>query len=249
MNRRYELIMGDCLERMKVITNGSVDMILCDLPYGTTQNAWDSIIPLEPLWAEYRRVCKKNAAIVLTAQTPFDKVLGCSNLSMLKYEWIWQKSKATGHLNANRAPMKAHENILVFYAVLPTYNPQMGEGKAYSNKHVPGDSGSNYDTVGHSAVKNRTTRYPKSVLDFKSEAKAQFHPTQKPVALFEYLIRTYTNENDIVLDNCMGSGTTGVACSNTNRRFIGIERDEDYFLDATERIMDAYDNDKNKETT
>ena len=214
-------------------------MILADLPYGTTRNKWDSILPFDVLWKEYKKICKKNYIIVLTAQTPFDKILGVSNLKELRYELIWQKNKATGHLNAKKAPLKAHENILVFYKKLPVYNPVMGSGKAYSNSHKPGDSGENYGKVKYSSVKDVTTRYPQSIIQFNVDIKADFHPTQKPVALMEYLIKTYTNENDIVLDNTMGSGTTGVACINTNRRFIGIEKDEKYFEIAVNRCKDA----------
>lgn len=239
---KYTLMLGDCLDRMKEIPDGSVDMVLCDLPYGTTQNKWDSVIPLEPLWAEYRRVCKPSAAIVLTAQTPFDKLLGASNMGMLKYEWIWKKNIATGHLNANRAPMKEHENILVFYRELPTYNPQMAKGEAYSHSRgsVGNDSGTNYGKVNRTDTVNNGERFPKTVLTFYREIG--FHPTQKPVALMAYLIRTYTNEGDVVLDNTMGSGTTGVACGSELRRFIGIERDPDYFKICENRIAEAYNN-------
>lgn len=232
-----KLIKGDCLERMAEIPDGSVDMILCDLPYGTTQNKWDSVIPLGPLWCEYRRVCKPTSAIVLTAQTPFDKVLGSSNLSMMKYEWIWQKTKATGHLNAKLAPMKNHENILVFYSKPPTYNPQGLIRKAIPTIRQGRDNGSNYGKSNRDAIQE-FENYPRTVLAFGSEGKT-IHPTQKPVALMEYLIRTYTNEGQTVLDNTMGSGTTGVACVNTERCFIGIERDEDYFNVATNRINTA----------
>ena len=227
---------GDCLEVMKEIESGSIDMILCDLPYGTTRNKWDSIIPLEPLWKQYERIIKDNGAIVLFAQAPFDKVLGCSNLKLLRYEWVWEKNKATGHLNSKKMPMKAHENILVFYKTLPTYNAQMGEGKKYSNNHKPNDNGSNYGKVGYSSVSNVTTRFPRDLLKFDVDIKAEYHPTQKPVTLCEYLIKTYTNEGETVLDNCIGSGTTGVACMNTNRKFIGIEKDLDYFNIAKDRI-------------
>jgi len=227
------LMQGDCLERMKEIPDGSVDMILCDLPYGTTQNKWDSVIQLGNLWLEYKRICR--GAIVLTAQTPFDKVLGASNLEMLKYEWIWEKSKATGHLNAKKMPMKAHENILVFYEKLPTYNPQKTAGEPYK----PSGGVSKLDNYGDfAAIREGSldgTRYPRSVVKFKHEIKP-VHPTQKPVALMEYLLRTYTNEGETILDNCMGSGTTGVACRNTSRRFIGVEMDDNYFNIAKQRI-------------
>lgn len=233
---KYELHLGDCLEVMKSIPDGSVDLILCDLPYGTTRNKWDSIIDLNALWYEYKRVCCW--AIVLTAQTPFDKVLGASNIDMLRYEWIWEKPKATGHLNAKRAPMKAHENVLVFYDRLPTYNPQKTSGEPYKGC---GGASKNDNYGGFDAVREVSadgSRYPRSVQKFKHETKP-LHPTQKPVSLMEYLIKTYTNEDDVVMDNCMGSGTTGVACMNTGRRFIGIEMDEGYFNIAKERIESA----------
>jgi len=208
------------------------------LPYGTTQNKWDSVIPLDQLWEHYNRIAKPNAAIVLTAQAPFDKVLGASNVGAMKYEWIWEKENGTGFLNAKKAPLKTHENVLVFYSELPVYNPQMREGfKPY--RAPQGKSGSNYGKVRDEYVtENDGTRYPVSVLRFPRD-KNKVHPTQKPVALMEYLIRTYTNEGDTVLDNCMGSGTTGVACANTGRKFIGIERDDKYFEIAKARIEDA----------
>lgn len=232
---KFELLHGDCLEVMPTLPDGSVDMVLADLPYGTTQNKWDSVIPLDALWREYWRLLKPNGAAVFTAQPPFDKALGASCLQYLKYEWIWEKPKATGHLNASKQPMKAHENVLVFYRNQATYNPQMGDGRPYSNSHKPGDAGDNYGTVKFSKVTDRTTRYPRSVVKFLHET-APVHPTQKPVPLFEYLIRTYTNEGDTVLDNTMGSGTTGVACIRTGRNFIGIESDQNYFAIARQRI-------------
>lgn len=236
-----DLRLGDCLELMKDIPDKCVDMILADLPYGTTRNKWDSIIPLEPLWEQYERVIKDNGAIVLTAQTPFDKVLGESNLNMLRYEWIWQKNKATGHLNAKKMPMKSHENVLVFYKKLPTYNPQglIEKEKPTINKgsrgaKPQGAGGSNYGKSDKNAIQTHEG-YPKDILMFNVVMRPE-HPTQKPVSLFEYLIKTYTNEGETVLDNCMGSGTTGVACKNLNRNFIGMELDETYFKIAKERI-------------
>ena len=224
----------DCLDGMKRIPDGSVDMILCDLPYGTTRNKWDSIIPLEPLWEEYKRVIKDNGAIVLTAQTPFDKVLGVSNLGMLKYEWIWQKTEATGFLNAKKMPLKNHENILVFYKKQPTYNPQFTIGKPYSYKKDNISSNNYGDSKGTGLIVNEGSRHPLTVQLFKKDKG--LHPTQKPVALFEYLIKTYTNEGETVLDNCMGSGTTAISCINTNRNFIGFEMDETYHKLTNERI-------------
>ncbi|MFT4140184.1 MAG: site-specific DNA-methyltransferase [Bacillus sp. (in: firmicutes)] len=227
----------DCLEGMKRIPDKSIDMILCDLPYGTTRNKWDSIIPLETLWKQYERIIKDNGAIVLTAQTPFDKVLGTSNLKLLKYEWIWDKALATGHLNAKKMPMKRHENILIFYKKLPIYNPQMIKGEPY-NKGFGHVYSSNYGKqIDVSHVNETGNRYPTSII-LKSNAnrRGKFHPTQKPVSLFEYLIKTYTNEGETVLDNCMGSGTTAIACMNINRNFIGFELDEEYWRLANERI-------------
>ena len=224
----------DCLEGMKRIPDKSVDMILADLPYGTTRNKWDSIIPLDLLWEQYDRIIKDNGAIVLTAQTPFDKVLGCSNLKHLKYEWIWQKTEATGFLNAKKMPLKNHENILVFYKKQPTYNPQFTVGKPYSYKK-DGISSDNYgDSKGTDLIVNEGSRHPLTVQIFKKDKG--LHPTQKPVALFEYLIQTYTNENETVLDNVMGSGTTAIAAINTDRNFIGFEMDENYHKLANERI-------------
>lgn len=236
MENKCNLINGDCLEVMKNIPDKSIDMILCDLPYGTTRNKWDSVIDLETLWGEYRRIIKDNGAIVLFAQTPFDKILGSSNLKMLRYEWIWEKHGATGYLNAKKMPMKAHENILVFYKKLPIYNPQFTEGEPYTSKGSNSSRlSSNYGKHEKVISINNGYRYPRDVLKFKHD-KEKLHPTQKPVPLLEYLIKTYTNENMLVLDNCMGSGSTGVACVNTNRRFTGIELDENYYNIAKQRI-------------
>ena len=228
----------DCLEGMKRIPDGSVDMILCDLPYGTTQNKWDSIIPLEPLWVQYERVIKDRGAIVLTAQTPFDKVLGVSNLELLRYEWIWDKKIATGFMNARKMPLKQHENILVFYKKLPTYNPQYTKGEPYTRKRNGKGLGENYSSntkiVDGEYVGKR---FPKSIIiESNADRTNRLHPTQKPVALFEYLIETYTNKGETVLDNCMGSGTTAVACLNTDRQYIGFELDETYHKLSLERI-------------
>lgn len=231
-------LLGDCLELMATLPDASVDMVLCDLPYGTTACKWDTVIPFEPLWAQYRRVAKRNAAIVLTAQAPFDKALGASNLPMLRYEWIWRKESGSGHLNAKQAPLKDHENVLVFYASPPTYNPQMRTGfKPYACKQGATKS-QNYGTQTGALTVSDGSRYPLTVIEFPRD-RAKVHPTQKPVALMEYLVRTYTREGETVLDNCMGSGTTGVACANTGREFIGIERDEKYFAIASERIAQA----------
>lgn len=237
MTSPFTLMHGDCLDLMATLPDASIDMVMCDLPYGTTQNKWDSVIDLAQLWAQYERICR--GAIVLTAQAPFDKILGASNIKMLKYEWIWQKEAGTGFLNAKKAPLKDHENVLVFYKSQPTYNPQMRTGfKPYKCKQ--GGVGSNYGSVNPENIsESNGDRYPLTVLQF-SRDKEKVHPTQKPVALMEYLIRTYTNEGDTVLDNCMGSGTTGVACINTGHNFVGMERDDKYFAIAEDRINTAY---------
>ena len=206
---------------MKEIPDKSVDMVLSDLPYTTTKNSWDNLIPLDKLWKEYNRICKDNSCIALFSQPPFDKVLGSSNLNMFRYEWIWEKDNSTGFLNANKMPLKKTENILIFYKRLPTYNPQMTQGKPYRVKQGSGSSNWNYDeTQGGYITENTGFRYPVNILKFNRD-KERFHPTQKPVALLEYLIRTYTNENEVVFDGCMGSGSTGVACAKTNRKFVG----------------------------
>jgi len=230
---------GDCLEVMKGIEDKSIDMILADLPYGTTACKWDTIIPFEPLWEQYKRIIKDNGAIVLTAQTPYDKLLGSSNIEMLRYEWIWKKDTSTGFMNAKKMPLKEHENILIFYKKLPNYKPQ--NLKPY-NKTIVQSKRTNKSAYGNMGILKKIgqeyhqeyTNYPKTILNFSNEKG--LHPTQKPVALFEYLIKTYTNEGDIVLDNVAGSGTTGVACKNTNRNFILIEKDEKYCEIIKERV-------------
>lgn len=228
----------DCLEGMKQIPDRSVDCIICDLPYGTTRNQWDSIIPLDLLWKQYKRIIKDNGAIVLFAQTPFDKVLGASNLPMLKYEWVWQKDAGTGFLNAKKMPLKIHENILVFYKELPTYNPQMRSGEPYKGKVSSDNLGSsNYGgTRNESAiVVEYSGRYPISIIETARDSNT-FHPTQKPVDLLRYLVLTYTNEGDIVLDNCMGSGTTAIACIREKRHYIGFELNKEYYEKSLDRI-------------
>ena len=234
---RVDLRCGDCLELMKDISDKSIDMILCDLPYGTTRNKWDSIIPLDKLWEQYERIIKDNGVIVLFSQMPFTAELTHSNLKLFKYEWIWEKDNGTGFLNAKKMPLKIHENILIFYKKLPIYNPQMRTGfKPYKCKQ--GRHSTNYGLYeqGHITESNGE-RYPIDIIEFKKDSG--LHPTQKPVALLEYLIKTYTNEGETVLDNCMGSGSTGVACKNLNRNFIGIELDENYFNIAKERINEV----------
>ena len=235
------VIQGDCLAEMKRIETGSVDMILCDLPYGTTACKWDTLIPFEPLWAEYERIIKPNGAIVLTASQPFTSALVMSNPKLFKYAWYWDKVRGVGHLNAKKQPLKSIEDILVFYKKQPTYNPQMRErekprkSRNKSTQQVYGASRAEFE--GEVLEK----RYPINLLTYSKSSHTDmlYHPTQKPVALFEYLIRTYTNEGDTVLDNCLGSGTTAVAAINTNRNFIGIEREPDYVAIANQRISDA----------
>lgn len=245
------LMNGDCLEVMQNIPDNSVDMVLCDLPYGTTQCKWDSQIDLKALWASYKRITKPNAAILLFAQQPFNAALIMSNPKMFKYEWAWIKNKATGFLNVKKMPMKSFENILCFYHKLPTYNPQMrthdlaGQPFKQYGPWYP-KTQPTYEGYGkHEFQKVLITtneRYPINVLKFDmSGFERGLHPTQKPVELCEYLIKTYTNEGDTVLDNCMGSGSTGVACVKTNRRFIGIEMESKYFEIAKKRIHQTSD--------
>ena len=240
-----DLMHGDCLELMKNIPDGSVDMILCDLPYGTTACKWDSIIPFEELWKGYCRIIKDDGAIILFGSEPFTSILICSQISLFRYDLIWDKQKGCDFLNANRKPLKSHENILVFYKKSPTYNKQYWYSTPY--KKINGNK--KQSSVYHDShdVDTESTdgkRNPLSILSFPRDGN-RVHPTQKPVALLEYLIKTYTNEDDIVLDNCMGSGSTGVACVNTNRRFIGIELDDKYFNIAKQRI-DAAIRDKER---
>jgi site-specific DNA-methyltransferase (adenine-specific) len=240
MTVQRQLINADCLQAMPDIPDGSVDMVLADVPYGTTACKWDTVIPFAPMWAQLRRIIKPNGAIVLMAQSPFDKVLGASNITALKTEWIWQKEMGTGHLNARKMPLKNHENILVFYDRLPAYNPQMRTGfKPYTCKQGATKS-QNYGAQTGAVTVSNGDRYPLTVLQFKRD-KGKLHPTQKPVALMEYLIRTYTNAGETVLDFTMGSGTTGVACKNLGRSFIGIEMDADYFALASKRIQGAHE--------
>jgi site-specific DNA-methyltransferase (adenine-specific) len=242
-----KLIHGDCLEVMKDIPDGSIDMILTDPPYGTTACKWDSIIPLEPMWEQLKRIIKPNGAIVMTASQPFTTTLITSNMKMFKYCWVWEKSKATGHVHAKNKPMKKHEDIVVFSWGKTTHASQSSNRMTYHpqglvRKSVPTirKSGGHSDTIMSKRPSHRDTLqefkgYPSSILKFSSESKT-IHPTQKPVALMEYLIKTYTNEGETVLDFTMGSGTTGVACKNLNRDFIGIELDENYFKIGEQRI-------------
>lgn len=228
---------GDCLELMKDIPDNSIDLILCDLPYGTTANKWDCVIDFAKLWEQYQRIGKERCIYALFAQPPFDKLLGASNIKYFKYEWIWRKNIATGFLNANHSPLKAHENILIFYRKLGVFNQQRRAG--FKNYTKLSDCCSdNYSEYKRALIKvTDGSRCPIDILEFNCERG--LHPTQKPVALLEYLIKTYTNEGDLVLDNCMGSGSTGVACINTNRNFIGYELDQKYFEIAKNRINEA----------
>lgn len=235
---------GDCLERMKEIPDGSVDMVLTDPPYGTTACKWDTVIDLDQMWAELKRIIKPNGAIVMTARQPFSSALGASNLKMLKYQWYWRKTRANGHLNAKKMPMKDIEDVLVFCRKQPVYNPQgvievdIMQHNSKSNSLIGKVTDATSVLTGRiefKPYKQTLTNYPRQVLDFASEGKI-IHPTQKPVALMEYLIKTYTNEGETVLDFTMGSGTTGVAAKNLNRNFIGIELDPDYFDIAKQRI-------------
>lgn len=221
---------------MQKIPDKTIDMILCDLPYGTTQNKWDIVVPLEPLWEQYERVIKNNGAIVLFSQQPFTSTLIFSNLDWFRYEWIWEKDNGTGFLNANKMPIKLHENIAVFYNKLPTYNPQMRTGfKPYTK--LGGPLGTNYGKISaRNATNNDGSRYPVDIIKFNKDHG--MHPTQKPVALAEYLVRTYTNTGDTVLDNCMGSGTTAIACLNTGRKYIGFENNDEYYQMILNRISE-----------
>ena len=230
-----ELYNGDCLEVMDgLISLGvKVDMVLCDMPYGTTKNKWDSIIPLDPMWDKLERLTKKNSAILMFGSQPYTTILNNSNIKDFRYEWIWVKNNSTGFQLANKRPLKKHESISVFYKKQPTYNPQgLIE---YNKQNKRGSMGDNWYEMNSNSYIQKYTNYPTGILEYPYD-KNKFHPTQKPVALLEYLIKTYTNEGDLVLDFTCGSGSTGVACLNTNRNFIGIELDEKYFKIAKERM-------------
>ena len=232
-----KLLNGDCLELMKQIEDKSIDMILCDLPYGTTACKWDTIIPFEPLWEQYNRVIKDNGAIVLFGSEPFSSALRMSNIKSYKYDWVWDKVKPSTGLHAKIMPLKDYENILVFYKNKTIYNPQMSEAKERKDKPRVANNG---EAFGGKEVlrqhENNGLSYPRAILTFSNaNQNNRVHPTQKPVALFEYLIKTYTNENDLVLDNTMGSGTTCLAAKELNRNFIGIEKEPKYFKIACQR--------------
>jgi site-specific DNA-methyltransferase (adenine-specific) len=236
-------ICGDCLEILPNIASASIDMVLCDLPYEVTaRQSWDVIIPFDKLWEQYNRVCKETAAIVLFATEPFRSKLISSNMEMFKYDLIWVKNKTTGFLNAKKQPLRKHESILVFYKKQPTYNPQKTTGhkpvNSFTHKNGAG-------TLVYGKTKEglkgggQTERYPTSILEFpvvNNDSDEKFHSAQKPVALCEYLIKTFTNDRDMVLDNCAGSGTTGIAAKNTNRQYILIEKDEEYYHKMIKRL-------------
>lgn len=229
---------GDCLDIMKYLPDKSIDMILCDLPYGVTnRNLWDNIIPYHLLWEAYERIIKPNGAIVLYAIQPFASTLICSNIKWFKYEWIWQKNVPVGFLNAKKQPLRNHEHIIVFYKSQSVYNPQFTTGKPY--KTTKGDHGTNYGGRGKYATVrytiNEGTRYPVTVLSYPKD-KEKYHPTQKPVGLCEYLIKTYTHENDVVLDNCAGSGSILVAAKKCGRQYIGIEKEKHYYDICIKRL-------------
>ena len=234
----------DCLDGMKLLPDKSIDMILCDLPYGVTnRNKWDTVIPFDKLWGQYERIIKDNGAIVLFGQGMFSAELMLSKKALWRYNLIWEKSHAVGFLNARRMPMRKHEDIIVFYKKLPTYNPQI-EDKPKENirpittKNRATNNYGEFDEGNHRTIPQDKT-YPKSILKIPNESKTStFHPTQKPVKLFEWLIKTYTNEGDTILDNCMGSGTTAVACINTERNYIGFELDKEYHSASEERIKE-----------
>ena len=239
-----QIVQGDCLEVMPNIPDKSVDMILCDLPYGTTACKWDIIIPFEPLWEQYERIIKDNGVIALTASQPFTSALVMSNPKWFRYNLIWEKEQGTDFFMAKKKPLKNFEDVCVFYKKQPVYNPQMTEaGKPWAKK----DTGNTFNHIvgkqeqQQSKQSDGNKRYPLSILKFDRPKQSGVHPTQKPVALFEYLIRTYTNEDDTVLDNCIGSGTTAIASLNTGRFFIGIEMDERYHQVATKRVREWHD--------
>lgn len=235
-----EVLQGDCLKLMPQIPTGSIDMIFCDLPFGTTRSDWDVIVPFEPLWLQYERIIKDNGAIVLFAKAPFDKMLWASNPKIFRYEWIWMKNKTTGHLNADHMPMQQHENILVFYKSPPTYNPQktvghkpMNFARSKSNSTVYGKEVAKVNDAG------TTERHPTSVLRFpvvNNDDPERVHPNQKPLDLCEYLIRTYTNEGETILDNCTGSASIPLAAINSDRNFIAMEKTKKYYWEAKNRL-------------
>lgn len=236
---KYELYHGDCLEVMKDIPDKSVDMVLCDLPYGQTLSKWDNIINFDSLWEQYRRIVKDNGAIVLFGNEPFSSKMRCSNFEQYRYDWKWDKQRGSNFSAVKIRPFNSFEDIMVFYKNQPTYNPQMREGKPYTRKQGYVGEGKDSNMKRKDVVTiNKGGRYPLSIISYP-KVQRSIHPTQKPVELLEYLIKTYTNKNEVVLDNTMGSGSTGVACMNTGRKFIGIELEGKYFDIAQERIENA----------
>ena len=245
MSDQITLLKGDCLELMKELPDNSVDMVCCDPPYGTTSIKWDEVLDYDQMWEQYERIVKPKGVIVLFGSQPFSAQLICSKLKWFRYELIWNKNKCGSPGLAKYRPMKTHENVLIFYKDSGgTYNPQMEVGEPYARKsknpegYVGRKNDHGYGMKPRTEFENKGTRYPKSILNISRDfsAQQQVHPTQKPVPLCEWLVRTYSNEGDTVLDNCMGSGSTGVACVNTNRRFIGMEMNDEYFDICQERI-------------
>lgn len=244
MQSNIQLFQGDCLEVMKGIPDKSIDLVLADIPYGTTRCSWDSVIPLEPMWEELKRITKPSSAIVMTAAQPFTSNLIMSNINMSKYTWVWNKVLPRGHLNAKKMPLRVFEDIVVFYSKPCTYNPQKTKGhkrKVARTKYTKeGDGSQVYGKESRDTFYDSDERYPTGIIEISTANQhGKVHPTQKPVALMEYLIKTYSNEGDVVLDFTCGSGTTGIAAKNLNRDFIGIEMDEGYFKVAQERIEKA----------
>jgi site-specific DNA-methyltransferase (adenine-specific) len=242
MTRPYTLHLGDCLDVMRTMPAASVDAVIADPPYGTTRNAWDSVIDLEQMWEQLRRIVKPGGAIVFTASQPFTSALVMSNPRWFRHDWVWEKGNASGFLNAKRAPLRAHESVLVFCAGSPTYNPQMTHGHARKTTKRKTVGSECYGEGKQLTVYDSTSRYPRSVQFFSSDKqRSKLHPTQKPLALMEYLVLTYTNPGQVVLDFTMGSGTTGAACARTGRQFIGMEDDPAHFATAEARIAAAYE--------
>lgn len=235
MDKQIIIYKGDCLEVMKNIPDNSIDCIICDLPYGTTRNKWDIVIPLDKLWEQYKRIRKDNTPIILFGSEPFSTYLRMSNIQEFKYDWVWNKSQITGFLNAKKQPLRQYELIHVFYEKQCTYNPIMTVGKMQTK--ATGNGSTNYNGYNAMPTKNNIY-YPKNILEIPQKRIKAGHPTQKPIELLEYLVKTYSNEGDLILDNCMGSGTTGIACKKLNRKFIGIELEGKYFEIAEKRIYD-----------
>jgi site-specific DNA-methyltransferase (adenine-specific) len=236
--KENKIYYGDCMNLMELLEDSSIDMILCDLPYGTTKCGWDQCLPLPELWDHYTRIISPNGAIVLTASQPFTSELVMSNRRLFRYEWIWEKTLFTNFAMVKKQPAKKHENVLVFYKKQPVYNPQMEEGTPYKDKPRRRSMGVTGNAVPmKKAIDNKGERYPGSVQLFSNGNNKNVHPTQKPLELFRYLVRTYTNPGDLVLDNCAGSGTTGVACLREGRRYILMEKDPEYFEICKKRII------------